>query len=76
MIVMDRKFHRDFKWKVKMANITSLHILEQMFRELFDENLNTFIKTEKERYPELTEKEILINMYLLSEKLKGRKNKI
>ena len=68
-----RKFHRDFKGKVSMMKNTPLDVLEQMFRECYDESIELFIRTEKEKDPTASEKEILIKLYSISEKLKGRK---
>ncbi len=68
-----RKIARDFLGKVEMAKRTPLKVLEKMFIELYDEGIKTYIRKEKEKYPEKSRKQILIEMYALSERLKGRR---
>jgi len=70
-----RKISRDFKAKVKLTEETPLEDLEKLFVELYDFGLENYIKTERERHPQKSEKEIIIEMYQLREKLKGRKIK-
>ena len=70
--IQQRKISRDFKSKVELTKKTPLPILERMLCEYYDEGIKTFIKTEKKKHPEMSEKEILIRMYRLSEKLKGK----
>ena len=67
-----RKISRDFKGKVELMKKTPLVDLEKMFSEYYDEGIATFIGIEKKIYPDMTEKEILVKMYKLSEKLKGK----
>ncbi len=70
-----RKISRDFKGKIELMDKIPLRDLEGMLSEFYDEGINTFLRTEKLRHPELTEKEILVKMIELSEKLKGKKHK-
>ena len=70
-----RKLSRNFKSQVELANRTSIEILEKMLVELHDFYVQNYIKTENEKYPEKSRKEIIIEMYQLREKLKGRKKK-
>ena len=67
-----RKISRDFKGKVELMKKTPLIDLENMFSEYYDEGIATFIRIEKSEHPDMTEKEILVKMYKLSEKLKGK----
>ncbi|MHA1147463.1 MAG: hypothetical protein ACTSR8_04395 [Promethearchaeota archaeon] len=67
-----RKISRDFKEKVELMKKTPLIDLEKMFSYYYDEGLSTYLRVEMERHPDMTEKEILIEMYKLSEKLKGK----
>jgi hypothetical protein len=69
----NRKIARDFLGKVKMAEKTPLKVLERMFIEIYDEAIRTYIINEKKKNPHKSQKEILIEMYKLSERLKGRK---
>jgi len=70
-----RKISRDFKGKVKLMEKTPLRDLDKMFSEYYDEGIERYIRDEKLKHPNMTEKEILIEMYKFSEKLKGRKYK-
>ena len=67
-----RKISRDFRGKVELMKKTPLKDLEIMFSEYYDEAIENYIRTEKKKHPNMTEKEILIGMYELSEKLKGK----
>ena len=70
-----RKVSRDFKGKVKLVEKTPLRDLDKMFSEYYDESIEWYIREEKAKHPNMSEKEILIEMYKFSEKLKGRKHK-
>ncbi len=70
-----RKISRDFKNQVELAKRTPVEILEKMLVELHDFYIQNYMKTEREKHPEKSRKEILIEMYQLREKLKGRKKK-
>jgi hypothetical protein len=71
----NRKIARDFLGKVKMAKKTPQKVLEQIFMEIYEEGIKKYIETERERFPNKSRKQILIEMYELKEKLKGRKKK-
>ncbi|TFF93503.1 MAG: hypothetical protein EU544_05795 [Promethearchaeota archaeon] len=68
-----RSIARDFLGKVEMAKNTPLKVLERMFNEIYDEAMKTYLRTEHEKYPHKSQKQILIKMYEISERLKGRK---
>lgn len=70
-----RKISRDFKGKIKLTERTPLRKLEKLFIEMYDFGLMNYLKIEKERHPLKSRKEIIIEMYKLREKLKGRKIK-
>ncbi len=70
-----RKISRDFKGKVELTNKTPIEYLEKMFVEMYDFNLQYYIDTERKLHPKKSRKEILIEMYKLKERLKGRKYK-
>ncbi|MGV9202663.1 MAG: hypothetical protein ACOC44_01415 [Promethearchaeia archaeon] len=57
---------------MKLTEQTSQRKLEKMFVELYDFGVNSYLKTEKKRFPEKSTKEIIIDMYKLSDKLKSR----
>jgi hypothetical protein len=68
-----RKIFRDFKGRVELMNNTDLQKIESLFLELFELGLQEYLRTEKERYPEKTHKEIIISMYQFHDRLRGRK---
>lgn len=68
-----RKIVRNFKARVKLMEKTPLKDLEKMFIEMYDYGIQDYIRTEKLMYPDKNTKEIVIEMYKLREKLKGRK---
>jgi len=70
-----RKLMRNFKGLVELTHKTPLKDLENMLTETYDYAINDYIKIEKKRNPEKSRKEILIEMYKLRERLKGRKSK-
>lgn len=70
-----RKQERDFKAKVELAERTPQEVLETMLSEYYEEGIKTFIATERKRNPELSDKEILIKMFKLHDKLKGTRNR-
>ncbi len=67
-----RKISRDFRGKVELMRKIPLKDLEQMFSEYYDECIENYLRCEKKKHPNMTDKEILIGMYELSEKLKGK----
>jgi hypothetical protein len=66
-----RKIVRNFKGRVDMMNRASIETLEAMFLELHEFGLNEYIKKEREKQPNKTRKEIIIDMYKLHDKLKN-----
>jgi hypothetical protein len=44
-----------------------------MFIEIYEYGINDYIRKEREQYPERSTKEIILKMYELRDKLKGRK---
>lgn len=66
-----RKQIRDFEGSILLMERTSLKDLEEMFLEIYEFNLQESIKREKQKNPELTRKEIIINMYKLHDELKN-----
>jgi hypothetical protein len=75
IIKNQRKLARNFKIRVEMTENTPLNILEEMLIEMFDEGVNQYLKKEKKKNPEKSQKQILIEMYRLRERLKGRRYK-
>lgn len=69
-----RIISRDFKGKVELMKKIPLEDLEKMFSEYYDEGIKSYLKVEKKRHPNKKKKEILIEMYNLSEKLKGKRH--
>ena len=70
-----RKISRDFKGLVELTKRTPKKILENMLVELHDYFVDNYIKVEKENHPEKSTREIIIDMYKLREKLKGREKR-
>lgn len=68
-----RKVVRDFKGRIELMKTTTLEKLESLFLELFELGLKHFIQREKERFPDKTHKDIIINMYHFHDRLRGRK---
>ncbi|MBD3213229.1 MAG: hypothetical protein GF311_11535 [Candidatus Lokiarchaeota archaeon] len=66
-----RKQIRDFEGSILLMEKTSLKDLEEMFLEIYEFNLQESIKREKQKNPELTRKEIIINMHKLHDELKN-----
>ena len=75
----DRKFRkiaRGFKGRIEMMKNTPLEDLETMFLELNNYGLQELIRIEKEKYPDKTRKEIILDMYKLHDKLKNLSRKV
>ncbi len=72
-ITQYRKLVRNFKGRVELTKKTPLKDLENMLIEIYDYGIKDYIRTEREMHPDKSRKEILIEMYKLREKLKGRK---
>ena len=68
-----RKIARDFKGRIELMKKTDLKQIESIFLEIYELGLQDYIQKEKERYPNKTHKEIIINMYQFHDKLRGRK---
>jgi len=68
-----RKIVRNFKGRIELMKKTPLKDLESIFLELYEFGLKQYIRVEKERFPEKSRKEIIIDMYKLHDKLRGRK---
>jgi hypothetical protein len=69
-----RKISRDFKAKVEFMKKTPLEDFEKMISEYYDEGIATYLRIEKEKHPDMTEKEILVERYKLREKLKWKRH--
>ncbi|MFX1371809.1 MAG: hypothetical protein ACFFCE_08105 [Promethearchaeota archaeon] len=68
-----RKIIRDFKGRIELRNKTDLKKIESMFLEIYELGLQDYIQKEKERYPEKTYKEIILNKYQFHDNLRRRK---
>ena len=68
-----RKIARDFKGRIELMNKIPVEASISLFFELCNFNLNNYIKVEKERYPNKSIKDIIINMYKINNKIKRRK---
>ena len=69
-----RKMIRDFKGRIELMNKTDLKKVESLFLELYELGLQDYLRIEKEKYPEKSHKEIIIQMYQFHDKLRGKKN--
>ena len=69
-----RKTIRDFKGRIELMNKTDLKKVESLFLELYELGLQDYLRIEKEKYPEKSHKEIIIQMYQFHDKLRGKKN--
>jgi len=68
-----RKIARDFKGRIGLMKKTDLKKIESIFLELYELGLRDYLQKEKERYPDKTHKEIIINMYQYHDRIRGRK---
>ncbi len=68
-----RKIARNFKGRIELMNKIPVEASISLFFELCNFNLNNYIKVEKERYPNKSIKDIIINMYKINNKIKRRK---
>ena len=68
-----RKITRDFKGRIELMKKTELKKIESIFLEIFELGLQDYIQKEKKRYPDKSHKEIIIDMYQLHDKLRGRR---
>ena len=69
-----RKTIRDFKGRIELMNKTDLKKVESLFLELYELGLQDYIRIEREKYPENSHKEIIIQMYQFHDNLRGKKN--
>ncbi len=70
---ISRKIIRDFKGRIELMKKTDLNKIESIFLEIYELGLQAYIQKERERFPERTHKEIIINMYNFHDRLRGRK---
>ena len=72
-----RKRVRDFKGRIELMKKIPIETSISLFFELCNFNLNNYIKTERERYPNKTLKEIVIAMHKIKiQELKNYGNTI
>lgn len=67
-----RKKARDFKGRIELMKTTNLEEIESLFLEIYDLGLKDFLQKEKYRHPNKTQKQIIIDMYKLHDKLRGK----
>jgi hypothetical protein len=72
--MVTRKTARNFKGKIELMKTTTIEKLESLFLELYELGLKDFVKREKEKFPEKTHKEIIIDMYKFHDRVRGRKS--
>lgn len=72
-IVKQRKVSRDFKGRIELMKRTPIENLEKIFLELCELGLQEYLSTEKQRFPNKSRKEIIIKMYKIHDKLRGRR---
>ncbi len=65
-----RKLARDFKGRIELMKKIPIETSISLFFELCNFNLNNYIKTEKQRYPSKSIKEIMMSMYKFNKKIK------
>jgi len=72
-----RKIVRNFKGRMEFMNQTPPEDAVKIFFEICDLGINNYIRIEKERFPNKSIKEIVLEMHKFHEKKKtiGRKNK-
>ena len=68
-----RKQARDFLGRIRLMNRRPLEISESIFLDLHEFGLQEYLKVEKEKHPDKTRKEIILDMYELHDKLKGKR---
>ena len=68
-----RKKSRAFRNRIDLMNRIPTQESIQIFFELCNFNLNNYISIEKKRNPNKSTKDIIIKMYEMHKKLKGRK---
>ncbi len=65
-----RKRARDFKGRIELMKKIPIETSISLFFELCNFNLNNYIKTERERYPHKSIKEIIIETIKINKKIK------
>jgi len=72
-----RKIVRNFKGRMELMNKTPTEDAVKIFFEICDLGINNYIRVEKERFPNKSIKEIVLEMHKSREKIKerGRKNR-
>jgi len=72
-----RKIVRNFKGRMEFMNKTPTEDAVKIFFEICDLGINNYIRIEKERFPNKSIKEIVLEMHQYYEKKKqiGRKNR-
>jgi len=65
-----RKKARDFKGRIELMKKIPVDTSISLFFELCNFNLNNYIKTERERFPSKSIKEIIMSMYKFNKKIK------
>ena len=68
-----RRTARNFKGKIELMKRTPLKIIEANFLELHEMCMQKYIEIEKNKFPEKTRKEIIIDMYIRNDKLRHGK---
>lgn len=68
-----RKQARNFRGRIELMNRRPLEISESIFLELYEYGLQEYLKAEKEKHPDKTHKEIILDMYEFHDKLKGKR---
>jgi len=66
-----RKQMRDFEGRIALMKKTPIEELEEMFLELYEYNLQEYIKQESKKNPGKKRKDIIIDMYKLHDRLKN-----
>jgi len=70
-----RKTIRDFKGRIELMKKTDLKKIESIFLEIYELGLKYYIQKQKEKYPDKSHKEIIVDMYQFHDRLRGRKKK-
>lgn len=72
-----RKIMRNFKGRIELMKKTPTEDAVKIFFEICDLGINNYIRIEKERFPNKSIKEIVLEMHNIHEKTKtiGRKNR-
>ena len=71
--IKTRNIIRDFKGRIELMKKTDLKKVESLFLELYELGLQDYLRIEKNKYPNKTHKEIIIQMYQFHDKIRGKK---